>query len=252
MAAPDGESQTLRRALDMVEAIASANAPVTVRSLSETTALPVPTAYRLLRTLVASGYVRQVPGRRYALGLTLMRLGKIASTSAEAAADPFLRELVEATGETSNFAVLDGDRVVYVAQAPSPHPMRMFTEIGHRVMLHSTGVGKAILSQMSDERVVALAGRTGLPGMTDRTHTTVAALLEDLHVIRERGWAEDDGEQELGVRCVAAPVRMGQLSAAVSVSGPDARVNDEAVARFAPEVARVAAQLSEALSNVLT
>ena len=118
--------------------------------------------------------------------------------------------------------------VVYVAQVPSRHAMRMFTEIGRRVLPHCTGVGKAMLSQLPDDEVKSLVQRTGMPALTDRTITDLDALLADLELIRRRGWAEDNGEQEIGVRCLAVPVLGTGIAAALSVSGPEARITPEA------------------------
>src|SRR5690606_13447819 len=139
---------------------------------------------------------------------------------------PQLKELVERLGETSNLATIDGDRVVYISQAPSPHAMRMFTEVGRRAHLHSTSVGKAILANMDDAQVREIVGRTGMPANTERTITGVDALLADLSATRERGYAIDDGEQEIGVRCYAMTVPDMPTLTAVSVSGPIARVDD--------------------------
>lgn len=241
--------QTVRRALELIDIIAESREPIAVSVLAEAAGVPAPTVYRLLRTLIAAGYVRQLPSRRYVLGVHLMRLGKIAGASLDRNVEPYLHRLVSATGETSNFAMLDGDMIVYVAQAPSPHSMRMFTEIGRRVYPHSTGVGKAILSLMSKGQVIQLLNRTGLPALTDRTHTSVAEILDDLQLIRERGWAEDDGEQEIGVRCMAVPIRMADFPAAISISGPTARVTHQSMESFAPILGDVAENLAEALRS---
>jgi hypothetical protein len=93
----------------------------------------------------------------------MIRLGESATRMLGSWARPVLAELVEGFGETSNMAMLEGDRCVYVAQVPSPQSMRMFTELGRLVMLHCTGVGKAILSDLSDSEVLAIVRRTGLP-----------------------------------------------------------------------------------------
>ena len=93
----------------------------------------------------------------------------------------------EELGETANLATLDGDRVIYVSQAPSPHAMRMFTEVGRRSYLHSTSVGKAILAGMTDEQVREIVARTGMPANTEHTITDVESLLADLAKTRKRG-----------------------------------------------------------------
>src|SRR3712207_8259036 len=103
-------------------------------------------------------------------------------------------------------AMLDGDRVVYVAQVPSRHSMRMFTEVGRRVHLHCTGVGKTLLAQLPRETAREIVERAGLPRRTPRTITDIDELMAQLAVISRQGYALDDGEQEAGVRSVALPV----------------------------------------------
>ena len=166
-----GGVQSLERAFDLLERMADAGGEVGLSELSATSGLPLPTIHRLMRTLVACGYVRQQPNRRYALGPRLIRLGESASRLLGTWARPFLARLVEETGETANMALLDGDEIVYVAQVPSRHAVRMFTEVGRRVLPHSTGVGKALLADHPPEEVRALLGRTGMPAATEKTIT---------------------------------------------------------------------------------
>ncbi len=109
--------------------------------------------------------------------------------------------------------------------------MRMFTEVGRRVDLHCTGVGKVMLAQLDDEAVAAIVRRTGLPRVTEHTITTETGLREALAVVRREGHALDEQEQELGVRCVAVPVGTPPTWMAVSVSGPVPRMTDDVVRR---------------------
>lgn len=224
--APDGV-KSVARVFDLLELIADAGGDVTLSELSAAADLPLPTIHRLLRTLVSLGYARQLANRRYALGARLIRLGEVANRQFGQVAVPQLERLVERLGETANLATIDGDRIIYVSQAPSPHAMRMFTEVGRRSHLHSTGVGKAILSQLSDDEVREIIRRTGMPRATEHTIDSLDALLADLAVSRERGYAIDDGEQEIGVRCYAMPVPGMPILTAVSVSGPLARVDEQ-------------------------
>jgi IclR family acetate operon transcriptional repressor len=233
MRAPGGV-QSLDRALDLLEQMAEAGGEVGLSELSETSGLPLPTIHRLLRTLVQRGYVRQLPSRRYALGPGLMRLGESAAVLTSSWARPHLAALVDAVGETANLALLDGDRAVYVAQVPSRHSMRMFTEVGRRVHLHCTGVGKALLAHLPDQEVLAVVARAGLPVRTDSTIATPEALLRELAEVRGRGYAVDDGEQEVGVRCFALVVPGTSTPTAVSVSGPAARVTEDSAGRIVP------------------
>ena len=163
--------QSLTRALDLLDHLADAGGRATLSELAAASGLPAASVHRLLATLVAQGHVRREAGRRYALGPRLVRLGDVAGHVLGEGVGPVLRELVATTGESANLAGLDGDAAVYLAQAASPHPMRMFTEIGRRVPLHATGVGKALLAAMSPGDVEAALARTGMPARTPATLT---------------------------------------------------------------------------------
>ncbi|WP_116102903.1 IclR family transcriptional regulator [Amycolatopsis thermalba] len=245
----DGGVQSLRRAFELLELLADTGGEASLSELAATSGLPMPTIHRLIRTLVQLGYVRQNTNRKYALGARLIRLGEHASMQFGTWARPLLAELVEATGETANLAVLERDEVVYVSQVPSKHSMRMFTEVGRRVLPHGTGVGKAILSQLPPEDVRALLDRTGMPAYTEHTFTDPDELLAHLTQVAAQGYAVDESEQELGVRCVAVPLTGTPAPAAVSVSGPSGRLTREAVARIAPLVQATAATLSTHLAE---
>jgi IclR family acetate operon transcriptional repressor len=235
--------QSLGRAFDLLEHLADAGGSATLSQLASSSGLPLPTIHRLMRSLVGSGYVRQEVSRRYALGPRLIRLGESASQMLGSWAIPYLSGLVDRIGETANGAILEGDSVVYVAQVPSPHSVRMFTEVGRRVMPHSTGVGKALLSTLSDDDVLALVGRTGMPAQTPKTITRPDRLLAELQAIRDRGFAVDEGEQEVGVRCVAVAVVDAPVRAAISVSGPDSRLTLDRVHEIAPILAEASRAL---------
>lgn len=239
-----GGVQSVRRVFDLLELIADGGGAQGISQLSTDSGLPVPTIHRLLRTLTASGYVRQDPSRRYALGPRLIRLGNLAGRAFGSWSRPLLTRLVEATGETANLAVLEGAEVVYLTQAPSPHSVRMFTEPGRRVLAHCTGVGKALLAELPPDEVTRLVVPTGMPANTPHTITDIDALLGELAAVRERGYALDDGEQELGVRCVAVAVPHPGARTAVSISGPSGRVHDAAVAVAVPVLKDVAEQLA--------
>ena len=242
-----GGVQSINRAFELLERLADAGGTLGVSELAAATCLPPPTIHRLLRSLAAGGYVRQDPSRRYALGGRLIRLGDAAGRSVGVWATPHLRRLVTEVGETANMAMLEGDAAVYVAQAPSPHSMRMFTEVGRRVMAHCTGVGKVLLSRLDDAAVRQLVRRTGLPAMTDHTITVPERLLAELARVRAQGYAVDDGEQEVGVRCVAVPVEGGPGTIAVSVSGPSGRLTEDRLPQIVPVLHRVAADLGTEL-----
>lgn len=247
--ARSGGVQSVERAFALLETIAAAGGELTLSELSQRTPLPLPTIHRLLRTLVTMGQVRQLPNRSYALGPRLIHLGEVANRQLGALAKPAMRRLVEELGETSNLAVLDDDRVTYVGQVPSPHAMRMFTEVGQRVKLHYSGVGKAILASLPNETALALVQRSGMDSRTIHSLTSPQALLDDLEASRLRGYAIDEQEQELGVRCYAAVVPDSSTPLAVSVSGPTSRVDDAFAERAVPALQRAAREISLALNS---
>src|SRR5690625_2267336 len=224
----DGPSvQSVDRAIDLLEGLTDLGGSAALSELAEAAQLPLPTIHRLMRTLVMRGYARQLPSRRYTLGPRLIRLGESAGRQLGAGTRPHLERLAHDLGESANLAMIDRDMAVYVAQASSRHSMRMFTEVGRRVYCHCTGVGKVVLAELPDETVREIVGRVGMPPATDRSITTLDALLEELTRVREQGYGVDDGEQEVGVRCFAVPVPDAPTPTALSVSGPAPRVTYE-------------------------
>ncbi|MCW2566483.1 MAG: IclR family transcriptional regulator [Mycobacterium sp.] len=239
--APAGSVQAVDRALDVLEALAAAARPLGVSALAQVTGLPVGTIHRLLRTLAARGFVRQEATRNYALGPALFRVGHASTRAIAAPARPYLARLVEISGETANLAVLEGDHVVYVAQVPSAHRLRMFAEVGRHVLPHSTAVGKVMLADRPAELARDVVRRTGLPVRTPNTISDPAAFAAELVRVRAQGWAEDDEEEETGVRCFAVPVRDGgRVVAAMSVSGPAARFDGVAIEPLVAQMQEVA------------
>lgn len=243
-----GGVQSIERAFNLLETLARNNGVMGLSQLAAESGLPLPTIHRLVRTLVDLGYMRQEPSRQYALGPRLLLLADSSSTMMSAVARPHLASLVDALGETANLAMLDGDQIVYVAQVPSRHSMRMFTEVGRRVLPHCTAVGKAVLADMPEDKVVALLNRTGMPRHTEHTITEPGEFLKGLSWSAEHGYAIDDGEQELGVRCVAVAVPGLVTRLALSVSGPATRMTEETVQRAAPLLAEAASALSADLN----
>jgi IclR family acetate operon transcriptional repressor len=248
-AGASGGVQSIERAFDLLEMLADAGGALGLSELANASGLPLPTVHRLMRTLVNRGYVRQETSRRYTLGSKLIRLGETSSRTLGTWLRPFLAQLVRLTGETANLAMLDGDEVVYMAQVPSPHSMRMFTEPGRRVLPHSTAVGKALLAELPPERARAVLERGGMPAATPATITDPDLLLAHLEVIRKQGYAVDEGEQEVGVRCFAVAIPDAPAPLAVSTSGPQARMTDDAAARIVPALKRIAAEMSETIAK---
>ncbi|HET8568515.1 MAG TPA: IclR family transcriptional regulator [Candidatus Limnocylindria bacterium] len=243
--------QSVERALDLLEALASADGEVSITSLASRTSLHVSTAHRLLATLLRRGYVRQNPDTsRYYAGAKLTTLAEGRSRYGELRlrARGVLRELAASTRETVNLSVLDDTAAVYIDTVPSPQPVRLFTSVGNRVPLHATGSGKALLAWLAPQRRDALLERLDLRRHTAHTLVERDTLRFALDEIRARGFAIDDEEFDEGVRCVAVPVGpLGAPLAAISVSGPAHRLAKQRCAELAPVLRRCAGELETAL-----
>lgn len=242
-----GGVQSVRRAFGLLETLAE-NGPMGLSQLAAESGLPLTTIHRLTGTLVSLGYLRQ-HAKQYALGPRLIHLGERSGQLLTTWAVPHLTRVVDQLGETANLAMLDGDEIVYVAQAPSRHSMRMFTEVGRHVLPHCTAVGKALLAELPPERVRAIAARTGLPAKTEHTITSIERLAAELDEVRLRGFAVDDGEHEIGVHCVAVALGTGSPRLALSISGPAPRMTDELVTHAVPVLSRTARALADDLGT---
>lgn len=228
-----GGRQSIDRAFELLEVMASKGGQLSLSELSTLMGRSPPSVHRLLQTLLRLGYVRQEASRRYALAPSLIRLGDGAAKQFGRWANPVLSDLVDEIGESANMAILEGTHALYVAQVAGRHSMRMFTEVGRRVPLHATGVGKALLSQLPDDEAAGLLKLAGMSKVTDHTVTDVAVLMQELAAGRVLGYATDNGEQEVGVACVAAAVPGAPTLTAISFSAP--------VPRLTPDVTRRAA-----------
>lgn len=243
-----GGVQSIERAFALLEVMADEGGTAGLSQLSAASGLPLPTIHRLVRTLVDLGYVRQEPSRQYVLGPRLIRLGESSARMLNIYARPHLSALVAEFGESANLAMLDGDQVVYVAQVQSQHSMRMFTEVGRRVLPHCTAVGKAILAESPAEEVRALLERTGMPQLTLNTITDPDDFAQELLAIGKQGFAIDESEQELGVRCLAVSVPDAPARLAISLSGPASRMTDDVLERAAVSLRDAARALARDLN----
>lgn len=255
--APDhiamGGVQSIERALDLLECLARSSTWVGISELSAATGQPVGTVHRLLQTLMMRDYVvRDSRTRRYALGPAFRMLASadLLTPNWNEIATPFLRELVEISGETANLAVLERDRAVYMAQAQPSRMVRMFTELGNRVPLHCTGCGKVLLAYQSENVIASIVDTAELRAYTEKTITDPEQFRQELATIRQHGYAIDNGEQEEGVRCLAVPVygTDGKVVAAISISGPSSRLDSSRIPALVPQLKRISSALTSELA----
>ncbi len=230
--------QSLVRALALLNRIAELpDDGATLTDLAQQVGLPSSTAHRLLTTLEQERYVRfHQEGRHWSVGVQAFVVGCTFTKTRSLAsiARPHMRHLMEDGGETVNLAVEDEGEAVYLSQVECRQMMRAFARPGSRVPLHCSAVGKAMLSAASDKRLSKILHQRGMPRLTVKTITSPSALRADLERVRACGYAIDDEEHAVGLRCLAAPIfdETGDVVAAVSASGPMARISDERVAQL--------------------
>lgn len=246
--------QSLVRALALLNRIAeSADEGTTLTELAQQVGLPSSTAHRLLTTLEQERYVRfDRGGRIWSVGVQAFITGCSFSKTRNLGtlARPHMVHLMEESGETVNVAIEDDGEAVYLAQVECRQIMRAFARPGLRVPLHCSAVGKAILSTMSNKILSKILHQRGMPRLTVKTITSPAALRANLDEIRATGFAVDDEEHAVGLRCIAAPIldEIGNVAAAVSVSGPAVRIDKEGVTRLGALVRETAQAISSEMA----
>lgn len=247
-----GMTRSVQRALLLLEEISRDPNGIGVSDLGLRAELPVSTVHRLLATLMASGFVVQdAENGRYRVGLRAFEVGNAFLRQVDLAgvARPAMRELRTELNESVNLAVRDGFGAVYIDHVDSDQMLKLFTRTGSRVQLYCTGVGKVVLADLPPEDVETYIQTTTFTPRTPHTVVDPDMLRSQLDRVRARGFAIDDEEFELGVRCVAAPIRdhSGSTVAALSVSGPAQRITRNSVFPIAQSVSAMAQNISSQL-----
>ncbi len=246
-----GGLKSLHKTIRVLECFSIREPRLSLSEIARRVGLPASTTHRILATLRAAGFVEQDGERdQYRLGLKLLELGSVVLATMELhrEAAPFVEALGRESGETVHLGVFDGSQVVSIEKMDSAHELALNVTIGKGAPAYCTGVGKALLAFQPDA-VVSRVGRVGLRRHTANTITDLGKLRRELERVRKLGYAVDNEEHEVGVRCVAAPIRSytGGVVASLSVSGPATRITTAAIPRLAERVKEVAAKLSAQL-----
>ena len=240
------------RALGILEAIARRHDGLTNSEISRKLAIPKSSASYLLRALERRGYLhRNHEDGKYRLGLKVLDLGHGVATGLDLRelARPVMQELVKRVNLTAHLAILDNGEAVYIERVEAPGFIQMNTWVGRRMYIHSTSIGKVLAADLAAEEVEKILAEHGLVRRTPKTITQPGKFLKELERVRAHGWAVDDEENNLGVRCVAAPVfnAEGRVEAALGVSGTVAVVNSHTLAKYAEAVKDAARRISAKL-----
>ena len=222
----------LARAAALLDAFDDEHRELTLAALVGRSGLPRSTAHRMATQMVALGWLDK-PGGRYRIGNRLFALSGLAPVrhTLREAVLPFLQDLYEATRTTVQLGVLDGDRVLIVEKITGHRRMPMLTQVGGQIPAYCSSLGRCILAH-SDAAVVDAVLRAELPARTPRTLTDPDAIRHEIGVVRERGFAFDHEEGNAGVSCIGAPIfgPLGEIVAALSVTGPTAVVRPDRLA----------------------
>ncbi|HUI95931.1 MAG TPA: IclR family transcriptional regulator [Xanthobacteraceae bacterium] len=240
-------------AIELLKAFSEDEVEIGISTLARRLGVAKSTAHRLAATLVAENLLEQDRATgKYRLGIALFRLGTLVRRrmNVSEVARPHLFSLRETTNETVHLAILDGSDIMYVYFLESTQAIRMRSDLGLRKPAYCTAEGQAILA-FSPPEVVAAVIRKGLQARTPNTITDADKLARALESVRARGCAVEDEESEVGVRCVAAPIRndAGEVVAAVGVAGPVSRLSKRSLSAFMPHVVRTADAISARLGH---
>lgn len=229
-------SESAGKAIDLLFYLARIGSSVSLARLSKETGMNKATALRYLSVLESRGIVERRP-EGWSLGLALFELGSRVPIRALIVEKvrPILERLARESGESCNLACLAGDSAIYLDRTESNHSLRMRVSPGDRLPLYCTGVGKAILSQLSEDHIRALLGPGPLPKFNEATLTEPEDVVREALRTRNLGYSVDHEEYEVGLTCYAMPLHLpgSDFAGAISISGPSARMrNPETKERF--------------------
>lgn len=241
--------QSLDRALDVLELLTSRGA-LNLTGIASGLGQSPSTIYRMLTTFEARGVVRMDPASQewsigpeaYRIGAAFLRQGGIIERSR-----PLMRSLMEKTGETANLGIEKSDQVLFVSQVETHETIRAFFPPGTQSPMHASGIGKALLSLYPEDRLKRFFRTMRMEAFTEHTITEGDRLRQEMQVIRDRGYAFDNEERTIGMRCVAAPITNvhGEVVAGISVSGPSHRMVLDRVPGIGGLVREAAAAISD-------
>jgi IclR family acetate operon transcriptional repressor len=233
----ESPSVAVERALAMLEAVAQEPDGLSNAEISRKLKIPKSSASYILRTLEKQAYLkRDTETGKYRVGLKILSLsrGALSGIDVREVALPVMRHLMEKTNLTCHLAILDGPEAVYIEKVEPQGFIRMDTWVGRRMRVHATSVGKALVAHIPQERLEKILADSGMEKRTPKTITTVPRLLKDLEKVRAQGYAVDDEENNMGARCLGAPVfnQSGAIEASIGLSGTTNQVNAQTMPRI--------------------
>jgi DNA-binding IclR family transcriptional regulator len=244
----ESPSVAVVRALGMLEAIAQEPEGLSNAEISRKLQIPKSSASYILRTLVQRSYLNRDPQTgKYRVGLKILSLsrGALSGLDVREVALPIMRHLMEKTNLTCHLAILDGPEAVYIEKVEPQGFIKMDTWVGRRMRVHATSVGKALVAYIPQGRLEKILS-SGMEKRTSKTITTVPRFLKELDRVRAQGYAVDDEENNMGARCLGAPIfnQMGTIEASLGLSGTTQHVNAQTMPRIVEALKDAARHIS--------
>jgi IclR family KDG regulon transcriptional repressor len=251
----DQKVQTIDRTLDLLEQLATVKEGLGVTEIGTRIGLHKSTVHRLLSALASRGYVEKDPKTgTYKLGLKFIEISGLFLKQLELKTEalPYMRRLAEREGQPVHLAILDGPEVIYIEKVESVNSIRMYSQIGKRVPVFCSAIGKVLLSGLTPEHRAEILAELRFEQFTAQTLPDRSALSAAVDVVTRQGWALDNEEHEVGIRCIAAPLYdyTGKMIAAVSVSGSKQVISPERDSEIAVAVLETAGAISRRLGYV--
>ncbi|MDJ0820434.1 MAG: IclR family transcriptional regulator [Paracoccaceae bacterium] len=245
--------KSLDRAMEVLERLSEVGG-ATLSDLAADLGQSPATVYRVLFTLEARGIVDfEADAQTWHIGPGAFLIGSrfLRRTSLVERARPVLRALMRETGETANLGVAREGHVLFVSQVETHESIRAFFPPGTMSPMHASGIGKALLAHMPKDETARILAQNGQPRFTNRTLVEPAALIADLSQAAKRGYAVDDEEKTIGMRCIASPIFdvHGEAVAGLSISGPTQRIPDDNIPALGAQVIAAAEEVSKGIGG---
>ena len=246
--------QSIERALDIIEAVAANKNSSVLTEIAEKVGLHKSTAYRIISTLLKRGYLKKNADGTYKIGLKLIEAVSyyIDSLELQTEVRPYIAQITAKFGLTSHLGILESDKVVYIEKMDIFSNIKLYSQIGLRMHAYCSSLGKCLLANFSNTQLRSIMGKTEFTRFTPNTITTIEALQKEIDSVRQRGWAIDDEEFEIGHRCIGAPVYdyRGDIIAAISASGSTTILTNERIPEIVEYLKQTAAEISQNMGYV--
>jgi DNA-binding IclR family transcriptional regulator len=244
--------KSVDRALRLITLVSKRKEGIGVTELALDLELNKSSIFRLLSTLVKHGFIEQnFETKKYRLGYKYLELSSmlLESIDLRVQAKPFLEELEAHTNEVIHLVIYDQGEVVYIEKIEGNETLRTHSQVGRRVPMHCTSVGKVILAHLPIEDVLSIYDKKGLPRHTEQTITDKESFLHELRKIKNQGFGTEVEENEQGITCIAAPIfdYEKKITAAVSISGPSTRMSEERLNEIKPILIDIGKKISNRL-----